>query len=108
MWWPKKNTTFWLLPVLADFGFTVEDKRVARACEYVFSTQLQSGGFGWSPPTQSYDCHTAILTESLAKLGLLGDPRLQRAYDWSSKGSVSTVDSGVRTLDRLADQERRN
>jgi hypothetical protein len=84
-WWPKKNTTFWLLPVLADFGFTVEDKRIARVCEYVFSTQLQSGGFGWSPPTQPYDCHTAILTESLAKLGLLRDSRLQKAYDWLIK-----------------------
>jgi hypothetical protein len=46
--WPKKDTTFWLLPVLADFGFTLKDKRIARACEYVFSTQLPSGGFGWT------------------------------------------------------------
>jgi len=85
MWWPKKNTTFWLLPMLADFGFTVEDKRIARACEYMFSIQLQSGGFGWSPPTQPYDCHTAIITESLAKLGLLEDHKLQKAYDWLIK-----------------------
>jgi hypothetical protein len=84
-WWPKKNTTFWLLPVLADFGFSVKDKRIARACEYVFSTQLQSGGFGWSSPTQPYDCHSAIITESLAKLGLLKDSRLQKAYDWLIK-----------------------
>ena len=91
-WWPKKNTTFWLLPVLADFGFTVKDKRIARACEYVFSTQLQSGGFGWSPPTQAYDCHSAIITESLAKLGLLGDSRLQKAYDWLIKRQ--RLDSG--------------
>jgi len=81
-WWPKKDTTFWILPMLADFGFTKEDKRIARACEYVFSTQLQSGGFGWDPPTHAHDCHSAIITESLAKLGFLGDSRLQRAYDW--------------------------
>jgi len=81
-WWPRKSTTFWLLPVLADFGLTVEDKRIARACEYVFSTQLQSGGFGWDPPTKPGDCHSAIIIESLAKLGLLGDSRLQRAYAW--------------------------
>jgi len=81
-WWPRKNTTFWLLPVLADFGFTAEDKRIARACEYVFSTQLPFGGFGWDPPTHAHDCHTAILTESLAKLGFLRDPRLQKAYEW--------------------------
>jgi len=81
-WWPKKDTTFWILPMLVDFGFTIEDRRVARACEYVFSTQLQSGGFGWDPPTKPSDCHTAILTEALAKLWLLQDLRLQKAYDW--------------------------
>lgn len=81
-WWPRKDTTFWILPVLADFGFTVKDKRIARACESVFSTQLQSGGFGWAPPTKPSDCHTAIIIESLAKLGLLGDCRLRKAYGW--------------------------
>jgi hypothetical protein len=81
-WWPKKNTTFWILPMLADFGFSVEDGRIARACEYVFSIRLPSGGFGWDPPTRACDCHTAIIIESLAGLGLLEDSRLQRAYDW--------------------------
>jgi hypothetical protein len=84
-WWPKKNTTFWILPMLADFGFTVEDKRIARACEYVFSTQLPFGGFGWDPLTHAYDCHSAIIIESLARLGLLEDSRLQTAYDWLVK-----------------------
>lgn len=37
-WWPRKDTTFWMLPMLADFGFSIEDKRIARACEYVFNT----------------------------------------------------------------------
>jgi len=81
-WWPRKYTTFWILPVLADFGFTVKDRRIARACEYVFSNQLPSGGFGWDPPTTTGDCHSAIIIESLAKLGLLDDPRLQKAYVW--------------------------
>ncbi len=80
-WWPKKNTTFWILPMLADLGFTREDKRVTRACEYVFTTQLPSGAFGWSP-AESADCHTAVITEAMAKLGLLQDPRLQKAYRW--------------------------
>jgi len=81
-WWPKKETTFWILPMLADFGFTIEDKRIARACEYVFSTQLAFGGFGWDPPTHAHDCHSAIIMESLARHGLLEDSRLQRAYGW--------------------------
>lgn len=81
-WWPRKDTTFWILPVLADFGLTVEDKRIAKACEYVLGTQLQSGAFGWDPPTWPGDCHTSIIIESLAKLGLQQDPRVQKAYDW--------------------------
>lgn len=84
-WWPKKDTTFWILPVLADFCFNKEDRRIARACEYVFSTQLESGGFGWDPPTTTGDCHSAIIIESLAKLGFLKDSRLQKAYEWLAK-----------------------
>jgi len=81
----RKDTTFWILPVLADFGFTVKDKRIARTCEYVLGTQLQSGGFGWDPPTKPGDCHSAIIMESLAKVGLIGDARLQKAYEWIIK-----------------------
>jgi hypothetical protein len=81
-WWPRKDTTFCILSVLADFGLTVEDERIAKACEYVLSTQLQSGAFGWDPPTWPGDCHTSIIIESLAKLGLKQDPRVQKAYDW--------------------------
>jgi hypothetical protein len=81
-WWPRKDSTFWILPVLADFGLTAEDKKVAQACGYVFGTQLDSGGFGWSPPSTTGDCHSAIIIESLAKLGFLGDQRIQRAYKW--------------------------
>lgn len=84
-WWPRKNTTFWMLPVLADFGFTVADPRIARACEYVLTTQLGTGAFGWDPPNWPGDCHTAIIVESLAKLGLLSDPRLAKAYDWLAR-----------------------
>jgi len=81
-WWPRKDTTFWILPVLADFGFTVRDRRIARACEYVLNTQLESGGFGWDPPTKPGDCHSAIIIETLSKLELLYDPRMQKAFDW--------------------------
>lgn len=81
-WWPKRDTTFWILGMLADFGFTKEDEKIAKACEYVFSIQLDSGGFGWDPPTHAYDCHRAVLIAALAKLGYLDDPRLQNAYNW--------------------------
>ena len=81
-WWPKKDTTFWLLGILADFGLKKDVNEIARACEYVFNTQLPCGGFGWAPPPTPSDCFTGILTESLAKLGYMSDPRLQNAYSW--------------------------
>ncbi len=81
-WWPKKDTTFWLLPILADFGLRKDNKKIAGACEYVFSTQLPCGGFGWAPPPTPGDCFTGILTESLAKLGYASDSRLKKAYEW--------------------------
>jgi len=81
-WWPKKDTTFWLLGVLADFGLRKADRGLAKACEYVISTQHAEGGFGWSPPPTPAECFTGILTEALAKLGYADDPRLARAYDW--------------------------
>lgn len=81
-WWPKKDTTFWLLAMLADFGFTKENRKIAQASEYVFNTQHPSGGFGFGPPHKPYDCFTGILTEGLAKLGYTSDIRLKKAYEW--------------------------
>jgi len=81
-WWPKKDTTFSLLPILADFGFTKEDKKITKACEYVFRLQLKSGGFNSFSPGKAADCHTAILLEPLAKMGFLNDSRLKKAYKW--------------------------
>lgn len=81
-WWPKKDTTFWLLGVLGDFGLDRGNSRIALACEYVFGTQLHHGGFGWAPPPTPSDCYTGILVESLARLGYTSDLRLQKAYSW--------------------------
>ena len=84
-WWPKKDTTFWMLGILADFGYMKDDENIEAACEYVFRTQHNSGAFGWGNPTYPGDCFTGILTESLANLGYTGDSRLTKAYEWMSK-----------------------
>ena len=81
-WWPKKDTTFWVLGVLADFGLTRRNLQISRACEYVLSTQLPSGGFGVSPPPKPYDCFTGVIVSALARLGYSKDKRLERAYGW--------------------------
>jgi hypothetical protein len=81
-WWPKKESTFWVLGILGDFGLRRSSRRIAAACEYVFSTQHPSGGFGWGEPPTPAECFTGILVEALVKLGYADDQRLQRAYDW--------------------------
>jgi hypothetical protein len=81
-WWPRKDTTFWMLPVLADFGLTMDEPHLARAAECVMDLQLPGGGFlGWEPH-KAADCHTAILLEPLAQMGLGDDPRISKAYHW--------------------------
>jgi hypothetical protein len=81
-WWPRKDTTFWVLGVLADFGLSKDMPRLSAGAEYVFATQLPSGGFGWAPPPTPAECFTGILTEALAKLGYADDRRLAKAYQW--------------------------
>lgn len=83
-WWPKKDSTFWVLGVLADLGLTRSDRGLERACEYVLSTQLPCGAFGLRPPPAAYECFTGVLTAALARLGYGEDERLGRAYDWLS------------------------
>lgn len=81
-WWPRKDTTFWLLGMLADFGLRKDTQRIAAACEYVFSTQHAEGGFGWGVPTTPAECFTGILAEALAKHGYCHDSRLAKAHRW--------------------------
>jgi hypothetical protein len=81
-WWPAKDSTFYMLGVLADFGLRKEDPGIERACEYVLGAQLDCGAFGVRPPPRPLDCFTGILTESLAKFGYTADVRLGRAYEW--------------------------
>jgi hypothetical protein len=81
-WWPKRDSTFWVLSVLADLGLRRHDNGIEIACEYVFSTQLPDGGFGLRSPPKPYDCFTGVLAETLAKSGYIGDERLVRAYTW--------------------------
>jgi hypothetical protein len=84
-WWPKKDTTFWVLGMLGDFGLKTEDEKLRDAANYFFSIQQDTGAFLGFDPKLPYDCHTGILTESLAKIGLLRDKRVQKAYNWLLK-----------------------
>jgi len=81
-WWPRKDTTFWVLGMLADYGLQRDDCDLDRACEYVLGAQMEFGAFGLRAPQKAYDCFTGILTGALARLGYWKDERLARAYEW--------------------------
>jgi hypothetical protein len=34
---PKYVTAIWVLPLLGDMGFTADDQRIRKACEYILS-----------------------------------------------------------------------
>jgi hypothetical protein len=88
----KYRGTVWQLIILAGLGADGSDERVRDACEAILrdSQDPVSGGFsfGRSKKTSGglhnrvVPCLTGNLTFSLIRLGLLDDPRVQRAVDW--------------------------
>lgn len=91
----KYGGTAWQLIVLAELGASVDDPRVRQACEFVFEWSQESteGGFSMQRasrssgglPSQVIPCLTGNMVFSLARLGYLGDSRLQHAIDWLAK-----------------------
>jgi hypothetical protein len=78
-----QGDTMGLLSVFADFGLTVEDGRVARACEFTLRFQKDSGDFSVvHDDSQTFICLTSNTVRSLAALGLLEDERVQQAYQY--------------------------
>jgi hypothetical protein len=70
-----------LLAVFADFGLTVEDDGVAKACEFALRFQVDNGEFRVNNEgPQHYICYSAQTLQALATLGLAGDPRVQLGY----------------------------
>lgn len=76
-----QGDTMSLLSVFADFGLTVEDERVARACEFALRFQVDDGDFRVATKdSQTFVCLASNTVRSLAALGLGKDERVQRAY----------------------------
>ena len=42
---PKYKSSYWQIMILGQLGLDRSDARVARACEHIFSFQLEEGGF---------------------------------------------------------------
>ena len=88
----KYRGTVWQLIILAELGADGADARVRAACEAVLrdAQDPDSGGFaterskkaGGGLPSMVIPCLTGNLAFSLIRLGMLDDPRVQRAVDW--------------------------
>ncbi|MCD4753427.1 MAG: hypothetical protein K8R40_10180 [Anaerolineaceae bacterium] len=87
---PKYVTTSWILPILGDMGFTVQNVRVKKACEYILSYQSKNGFISESH-SNKYDvapdqlhiepCRFTIMLIGLGKVGAGSDPRVINAYN---------------------------
>jgi hypothetical protein len=86
----KYKGTVWNLILLAELHADPRDERVRKACEFVlrWSQDPASGGFSHLGSEEGgrtdklIPCLTANMAFSLIRLGMLEDPRVQRALDW--------------------------
>lgn len=88
----KYSGAVWTLLILAELGADGADARVRAACEAVLrdAQDPDSGGFstdrskktGGGLHSMVIPCLTGNLVFSLIRLGMLDDPRVQRAVDW--------------------------
>ncbi|MBN2245430.1 MAG: hypothetical protein JW755_06265, partial [Candidatus Aminicenantes bacterium] len=84
---PKYVTTAWILPILGDMGFTAEDIRIKRACDYILSYQEESGFISEERDVTRYDprfqnpCRFSVTLIALGKAGAGNDPRVKKACD---------------------------
>ena len=88
----KYTGTVWQLVILAELGADGADGRVRAACEAVLrdAQDPESGGLstdrskeaGGGLHSMVIPCLTGNMVFSLIRLGMLGDPRVQRAVDW--------------------------
>jgi hypothetical protein len=87
---PKYVTTIWVLPLLGDMGFTAEDARVKKACEYILSYKVEGMEICYrvfNDPSFSPDydefapCRFSHWLVALAKVGLQDDVRVKRGYE---------------------------
>jgi hypothetical protein len=88
---PKYVTAAWILPLLGEMGFTAQDERVQKACDYVLSN-----GYFRSPLFQDHEaaglqsldviqaeispCHFAQYLLALGSVGMAEDRRVRKGF----------------------------
>ncbi len=118
---PKYKSSYWQIMTLGQLGMDKTDKKVERACEYVFQFQLEEGGFSSYTPERAskehewlrtkgkklpsrnkwissmvfehqYSCLTGNMTAALIRIGYANDLRIRKALEWLVK--VQNKDGG--------------
>ncbi len=88
---PKYVTTVWMLAILGDMGFDVQNANVRKACEYVLKYQQPNGVLsetrnwteetGSDPNPRNVPCRMSIQLFGLAKVGMGKDEQLRKSFD---------------------------
>jgi hypothetical protein len=118
---PKYKASYWQIMVLGCLGLHRSDKRVQKACEYIFTFQQKDGGFTGTTEAQAQhdynyylkkgktlskrdvwisarvyegqmSCLTGNTIAALIRLGYGTDPRVKKALTWLVK--VQNRDGG--------------
>jgi hypothetical protein len=87
---PKYVTTVWLLAKLGEMGYTTENPRILKACEWVMKWQWPNGilsenkkapkSLKENPDPSNIPCRMSIQIEALAKVGFGPDKRLRKSW----------------------------
>ncbi len=86
-YYPKYRSSVWSLTMLAQLGASIEeDKRIARACDYILELGLAPLGqfTANGAPSGTADCLQGELCQSLLELGC-NNPRLDTAIEWMAR-----------------------
>jgi len=70
---PKYKSTYWQVMILGQLGMNKVDERVQKACEYVFSLQLDEGGFSSHTPERVLEEYEWMRTRTALKEKLQPD-----------------------------------
>ncbi len=85
---PKYVTAVWILPLLGEMGFTVQDRRIRKAWNYVLSNGYFRDSIFLSPDTTDFSeahispCRFAQYLTALAMVGLANDRRVRIGYTY--------------------------
>jgi hypothetical protein len=93
---PKYKSTYWTLMLLAQLGIEL-DRRIEKACEYIFGFQKEHGGFieSWKDGI-STPCLTGNVLIFLHHFGYGKDSRTRRAVEHLCETQMSEIPSKIR------------